>query len=155
MDALDATARARTDARERGLPIDVRPRPEARSLEEAAVALGVDPHQVVKTLVVRRGVDDYLLALVPGDRSLSWPLLRSAAGANRMTLPAAEEAREATGYERGTITPVGSLRTWPVFVDSSVSGRIAVGSGSHHHSILVDTAELVAAYDATVVPLTG
>ncbi|UYM07658.1 aminoacyl-tRNA deacylase [Solicola gregarius] len=152
---MDGTARARADARECGLAIEVRERPQARSLEEAAAALGVEPLQVVKTLVIRRGAGDYVLALVPGDRTLSWPRLRAAAGANRMSLPDADEARAATGYERGTITPIGCHHPWPVFVDASISGRVAIGSGSHRHSIVVDAADLVAAYDATVVPLTG
>ena len=153
-DSEDGTARARADARERGLPIEVRERPSARSLEEAAAAIGVEPLHLIKTLVVRRGADDYLLALIPGDRALSWPQLRAAAGVSRMTLPDADEARAVTGYERGTITPIGCSTPWPVFIDDSVSGRIAIGSGSHRHSILVEAADLIHAYEATVVPLT-
>jgi prolyl-tRNA editing enzyme YbaK/EbsC (Cys-tRNA(Pro) deacylase) len=75
------------------------------SVEEAAQACGVRPEQVVKTLVVRRGEDDYVLVLVPGDRSLSWPKLRALLGVSRISLPDAEEALAATGYARGTITP--------------------------------------------------
>lgn len=48
-----------------------------RSLEEAAQARGVTPDRVIKTLVVRRGADDYLFVLVPGDRQISWPRLPS------------------------------------------------------------------------------
>jgi prolyl-tRNA editing enzyme YbaK/EbsC (Cys-tRNA(Pro) deacylase) len=47
-----------------------------RSLAEATRARGVAPADVVKTLVVRRGEDDFLFVLVPGDRTLSWPKLR-------------------------------------------------------------------------------
>ena len=47
-----------------------------RSLAEAAAARGVDVVDVVKTLVVRRGDDDYLFVLVPGGRAISWPKLR-------------------------------------------------------------------------------
>jgi hypothetical protein len=39
-----------------------------RSLAEAARVRGVAPADVVKTLVVRRGEDDFLFVLVPGDR---------------------------------------------------------------------------------------
>jgi Cys-tRNA(Pro)/Cys-tRNA(Cys) deacylase len=49
-----------------------------RSLAEAASARGVAPADVVKTLVVRRGEDDFLFVLVPGDRVISWPKLREA-----------------------------------------------------------------------------
>ena len=66
------------------------------------------PKQVVKTLVVRRGEDDYLFILVRGDRQISWPKLRALLGVTRLSMPNAETARDATGYERGTITPFGA-----------------------------------------------
>lgn len=149
----DPIGRARTDARGRGLTIDVRERPRTRTLSESAVNLGLEPDGIVKSLVIRRGADDYLFALLPASRSLSWPLLRAAAGVNRMTLPDADEAFAVTGYERGTISPIGSIAPWPVFVNASVTPRIAIGSGSHHHSVIVDRDEFVAAYGARVVAL--
>ena len=63
-----------------------------RSLAEAARARGVAPADVVKTLVVRRGEDDFLFVLVPGDRALSWPKLRRLLGVSRLSLPAAGAA---------------------------------------------------------------
>ncbi|MFY0407115.1 aminoacyl-tRNA deacylase [Solicola sp. PLA-1-18] len=149
----DPTARARADAAERGLEIEVRERPPARSLAEAAAGLGVEQAALVKTLVVRRGDDDHLFVLVPGDRTISWPRLREAVGANRLSMPDASVARAATGYERGTITPLGSTTAWPVYADSRIGGRIALGSGSHGHGVLVDAAALLTALDATVVDL--
>ena len=47
---------------------------------------------------------------VPGDRVISWPKLRALLGVSRLSMPDAEVARQATGYERGTITPLGSVR---------------------------------------------
>jgi len=77
------------------------------SVEEAAAARGVSVAAVVKSLLVRRGEDDYLLVLVPGDRSISWPKLRGLLGVSRLSMPDAATALEVTGYERGTITPLG------------------------------------------------
>jgi prolyl-tRNA editing enzyme YbaK/EbsC (Cys-tRNA(Pro) deacylase) len=65
---------------------------------EAARARGVAPADVAKTLVVRRGDDDFLFVLVPGGRALSWPRLRRLLGVSRLSLPAAGVARAATGY---------------------------------------------------------
>ena len=75
-------------------------------MEEAAAFQGVPVSSILRTIVVRRAADDYLFVLVPGGRRIHWPRLRALLGVNRMTLPDAEEARAATGYERGTITPV-------------------------------------------------
>ncbi|MDO9378258.1 MAG: YbaK/EbsC family protein [Nocardioidaceae bacterium] len=149
----DPTARARTDAAARGLEVEVRERPPARSLAEAAAGLGIEEAALVKTLVVRRGDDDHLFVLVPGDRTIAWPRLREAVGANRLSMPDATVALEATGYERGTITPLGSSTAWPVFADVRIEGRVAIGSGSHDHGLLVDAAALLQALDATVVDL--
>ncbi|HWJ82611.1 MAG TPA: YbaK/EbsC family protein, partial [Nocardioides sp.] len=71
-----------------------------RTLAEAAAARGVPVERVVKTLVVRRGDDDYLFVLVPGDRQIAWPKLRAVLGVTRLSMPDAATARHVTGYER-------------------------------------------------------
>ena len=70
-------ARVRAAASERALKIEIRERPAANSLPEAAALLGLQPADIVKTLVVKRSDDTYLFALIPGDRSISWPKLRA------------------------------------------------------------------------------
>ena len=125
------------------------------SLAEAAIARGVEPADVIKTLVVRRGDDDFLFVLVPGDRSISWPKLRALLGVSRMSMPDAAAAKEATGYERGTITPFGSTRVWPVVADERVTGRaITLGGGEHGVAVLVDADAAVHALDAIVADVT-
>ena len=122
-----------------------------RSLAEAAEARGVEPADVVKTLVVRRGEDDYLFVLVPGDRSISWPKLRALLGVSRMSMPDAATAKEVTGYERGTITPFGSTRAWPVVADERVRGRrITLGGGAHGVAVALDADAALTALGAAV-----
>jgi len=122
-----------------------------RSLAEAARARGVEPADVVKTLVVRRGDDDFLFVLVPGDRAISWPKLRRLLGVSRLSMPDAEVARQATGYERGTITPFGSAQPWPVIADERVRGReITLGAGEHGVALAADADEILQALDASV-----
>lgn len=125
-----------------------------RSLEEAAEARGVSPAQVIKTMVVRRAAGDYLFVLVPGDRNISWPKLRSHLGVNRVSMPQADDALRVTGYERGTITPLGSTRDWPVLADTRVTGMVSIGAGEHGVSLKVDGNDLMAALDADVADVT-
>lgn len=125
-----------------------------RSLEEAAHARGVTPAQVIKTMVVRRAEDDYLFVLVPGDRNISWPKLRSYLGVNRISMPEASEALAVTGYERGTITPLGSSRSWPVIADSSMEGDISLGGGAHGVSIRADAKTIIGALEAETADVT-
>jgi Cys-tRNA(Pro) deacylase len=141
------------DAAERGIPIQLIERPPADSLEDAAAALGVDPSQLVKSLVVKRHDGTFLFALVPGDRQISWAKLRTVVGVNKLQLPHASVALEATGYERGTITPLGSATAWPVYLDERVTGRISLGAGEHGYSVWVETAELVRGLDAIVTDI--
>jgi Cys-tRNA(Pro)/Cys-tRNA(Cys) deacylase len=147
--------RALTAVRESGIRYQVVRHGRVSSLEEAAAARGVEPSAIVKTLVVRRGDDDFLLVLVPGDRTIAWPRLRALLGVSRLSMPDADAAREATGYERGTITPFGSARAWPVIADERVTGRtVSVGGGAHGVSFTVDGDELVGALSATVADVT-
>ena len=147
--------RVRADAAARGLEIEVVARPRARSLDEAAELLGITPADIVKTLVVKRSDGAFLFALVPGDRQIAWPKLRAVVGVNRLQLPDAAVALDATGYARGTITPLGSTTAWPVYADSAMRGRrVSLGAGEPGHSLFVDADALLAAFAANVADIT-
>jgi len=146
--------RVAADAEARGIPVEFRERMRASSLEEAAAILGIDPGDIVKSLVVRRHDGSYLFALVPGDRQISWPKLRAVVGVNKLRLPEADLALEATGFERGTITPLGSTTPWPVYVDASIAGRrISMGAGEHGYSLFVQADDLVRGLEATLADI--
>jgi Cys-tRNA(Pro) deacylase len=137
-----------------GLPHAVVRHGAVRSLEEAAAARGVAPAAVVKTLVVRVTDGDFRFVLVPGDREISWPKLRALLGVNRLSMPSAEVAREVTGYERGTITPLGSTHPWPVVADAAVTGRVSLGGGAHGVALTVEAEDVVRLLGATVADVT-
>ncbi|TQJ60164.1 Cys-tRNA(Pro) deacylase [Arthrobacter sp. SLBN-83] len=142
------------DAEARGLQVEVVERPAAKSLEEAAEILGISPADIVKSLVVKHKDGTFLFALIPGDRQISWPKLRTLVGVNKLSLPPAETALEATGYERGTITPLGSTTSWPVYADATITGRrISMGAGAHGYSAFVDADALTSALDAVVADI--
>lgn len=152
--AAQGHARVLADAEARGLAVEIFARPAANSLAEAAALMGIEPSDIVKSLVVKRSDDTFLFALVPGGRSIAWPKLRQVVGVNKLQMPKPEIALAATGYERGTITPLGSTAPWPVFVDSSIAGRrVAMGAGEHGYSMFVDADALIAAFEATVADI--
>ena len=151
---LSSRARVERDADRLGLPVRIVERPNAGSLSEAASLLGILPGRLVKTLVVKRADGTFLFALIPGGRKISWPKLRALVGVNKLVLPDATVAFEATGFERGTITPIGSTNAWPVYADSLIAGsEIALGAGDHGHSLFVDPDSLVAALGATLADI--
>lgn len=142
------------DAAARGIEIEFVERTAARTLEEAASILGITPADIVKSLVVKRHDGTFLFAEIPGDRQISWAKLRAAVGVNKLQLPEASIALDATGYERGTITPLGSTTAWQVFIDSRVVGRrVSMGAGEHGLSMFVDADALIAGLGATVADI--
>ena len=149
------TERVTDAAKTLGIEVELVERPAADSLEVAAALLGLDPSSIVKSLVVARSDGTFLFALVPGDRQIAWAKLRAAVGVNKLRLPSADEALAATGYERGTIVPLGSTTAWPVFADERIAGRVALGAGEHGFSAFVDAAALLPALGATVADITS
>ena len=117
----------------------------ARSAEESAEFQGIDLGQLLRTIVIRRAENDYVFVLVPGGRQIDWPKLRAHLGVSRLSLPDADEAKAATGYERGAITPFGSATTWPVIADATIPGlgTVAIGGGGHGINLHVAAAALV------------
>jgi Cys-tRNA(Pro)/Cys-tRNA(Cys) deacylase len=124
--------------------------------EESASLQRIELRQLLRTIVIRRGRDDYVFVLVPGGRQIDWPKLRSVLGVHRLSLPDAEEARDATGYERGAITPFGSATPWPVIADATVRdvARVAIGAGARGVNAHMRTEDLLLALDARVADVT-
>jgi Cys-tRNA(Pro) deacylase len=139
-----------------GIPHRVVRTEPARDPEESAALQGIMLAALIRTIVVRRGADDYVFVLVPGGRRLDWPKLRTHLGVSRLSLPDADEARAATGYERGAITPFGAEHAWPVIADAAVTRHetVAIGGGARGVNLHLAPADLVATLDAAVVDVT-
>jgi Cys-tRNA(Pro) deacylase len=152
----DPTTRAIDAVEATGTPHRVVRTERAGSAEEAARLQGIPLGALLRTIVVRRGDDDYLFVLVPAGRRFDWPKLRAHLGVSRLSLPDADEARDATGYERYTITPFGSTRPWPVIVDASAVAHeiVSVGGGAFGVNLHLAPSDLVDMLEATVADVT-
>jgi Cys-tRNA(Pro) deacylase len=140
-----------------GLDVRVVRTERAGSAAESAALQGIEIGALLRTIVVRRGEDDYLFVLVPANSQFDWPKLRAHLGVRRLRLPDADEARLATGYERYTITPFGSTRAWPVIVDASAMSfdLVSVGGGDFGVNLHLSPADLVRQLNADVVDLSA
>ena len=139
-----------------GVPHRVVRTEPAGSAEEAASFQGIPLAALLRTIVVRRGEDDYVFVLVPAGRRFDWPKLRAHLGVSRLSLPDAEEARQVTGYERYTITPFGATRAWPVIADASILGEpvVSIGGGVQGVNIHLAPSDLVDVLGAEAVDVT-
>lgn len=135
MDVAPDTAAVRF-LEERNIPHRLVGYGQVRSAEEAATARGIDLSALVKTLVIRVEDGAYVLVLIPGDRGLDYPKLRGHLSVRRLTMPDPEEAKAATGYERGTITPFGA-GDHRVLIDQRLldQDEMSLGSGAHGWAI--------------------
>jgi Cys-tRNA(Pro) deacylase len=139
-----------------GIPHDVVRTERAHSAAESAALQGIEVGALLRSIVVRRGENDYVFVLVPGGRRFDWPRLRAHLGVTRLSLPDADEARAVTGYPRGAITPFGSTNPWPVILDAAAIDRprVAIGGGAHGVNVHLRPADLVTALGAEVADVT-
>ncbi len=114
------------------------------SLEQAARERNQLPDQVIRSIVFRVGKDEFLMALVAGDRQISWPMLRRYLSQSRLTLATEDEVRSATGYERGAVAPFGLPRPMRILVDENVfkHEEISLGSGVRGTAVIMTSRDL-------------
>lgn len=120
-----------------------------------AAALGVDPAQVFKTLMVQ--VPDGTLAacVVPVSGQLDLRAAAKALGAKKAVLADRDEAERRTGYVRGGISPLGQRQRCPVVVDETALGweTVFVSGGQRGLDIEIAPAALVRVAEASVAPI--
>ncbi|PLC13736.1 aminoacyl-tRNA deacylase [Kocuria flava] len=85
---------------------------------EAAAALGRDPGQVLKTLMVVHD-RDWAVAVVPVSARLSLRAAAAALGWKRAALAEPRAAERRTGYVVGGISPLGQRTPAPLLLDDS------------------------------------
>jgi Cys-tRNA(Pro) deacylase len=114
--------------------------PTARA---AARAIGCDPGQIVKSLVL---VCDgrAVLALVPGDRRCDENKVAAAAGASEARIAEPLEVFAATGFEPGAVSPFPQRAIARTFIDRLLLQHAAVwiGGGSSTHMISLAPSDL-------------
>ena len=117
----------------------------------SAVALGVEEHRIVKTLVFEDGDKRPLIALMHGDAEVSAKRLAAAAGVKETTPCAPVTAERHTGYRVGGTSPFGTRRTMPVFVERTILDlpRILINGGARGVLVEIDPAALITLLGAT------
>jgi Cys-tRNA(Pro) deacylase len=86
----------------------------------AARQLGVDEHRVVKTLVFEDHNGAPLIVLMHGDREVSLKNLARHIGAKQVGVCTPQAAHRHTGYQVGGISPFGTRKTLPVYVEATI-----------------------------------
>jgi Cys-tRNA(Pro) deacylase len=120
---------------------------------ESARQLGVDEHQVVKTLVMEDEHAKPLIVLMHGDRTVSTKNLARQTGAKRVEPCKPDVANRHSGYLIGGTSPFGTRKTMPVYVESSILelDRIWLNGGRRGFLVSIDPKVLTTLLDAKPV----
>jgi Cys-tRNA(Pro)/Cys-tRNA(Cys) deacylase len=116
---------------------------------EAAEALGLEPGQVFKTLLVE--VDGKLtVGVVPVDKQLDLKAIAAAAGGKKAVMADPAAAERTTGYVVGGISPIGQKRPLPTVVDSTAADHptVYVSGGRRGLDIGLSPTDLIAVTNA-------
>ena len=84
--------------------------------------LGVDEHQVVKTLVMQDEAAKPLIVLMHGDRKVSTKNLARNIGCKSVEPCKPDVAQRHSGYMVGGTSPFGTRKAMPVYVEESILG---------------------------------
>jgi Cys-tRNA(Pro) deacylase len=121
--------------------------------EESARQLGVDEHQVVKTLVMEDERARPLIVLMHGDRTVSTKNLARQTGAKRIEPCKPEVANRHSGFLVGGTSPFGTKKAMPVYVEASILEleRIYLNGGRRGYLVSLDPKVLTRLLHATPV----
>ncbi|MET0184780.1 MAG: Cys-tRNA(Pro) deacylase [Achromobacter sp.] len=87
---------------------------------ESARQLQVDPHAVVKTLIMEDEKGAPLIILMHGDREVSTKNLARQAGVKKIAPCAIEVAQRHSGYQVGGTSPFGTRKKMPVWLEETI-----------------------------------
>lgn len=123
------------------------------TVSEAALALGVEPGQIAKTLSIRIK-DDVILIVARGDARLDNRKTKDTFG-GRPRMLGAEEVEALTGHPVGGVCPFGLATPLPVYCDVSLKdfAEVYPAAGSRTASVRLTPARLATLVEARWVDI--
>jgi len=120
---------------------------------EAARQLGLEPHVVVKTLIMEDEAGRPLVVLMHGDREVSTKNLARQAGLKKVQPCQPEVAQKHSGYQVGGTSPFATRKRMPVWVEAAVLElpRIYVNGGRRGYLVGIAPAALTRLLEARPV----
>lgn len=136
----------------------IQPAQETPTVALAALALGCQPEQIVKSVLflMREGQQATpLLVIANGTTQIDFRKLADlfGVGRKRLRLAPAEEVLALTGYPAGGVPPFGFSHPAPTYIDRRVFDQAVVygGGGDDRTMLRITPAELLRATDGQIV----
>jgi len=121
--------------------------------KHASAVLGVSEHAVIKTLVMETESRQPLLMLMHGDMEVSTKQLARIISVKRVEPCDMATAQKLTGYLVGGISPFGTRKELPVYVERTVLSldKIYINGGKRGFLVEIDPRDLRKAFDLVEV----
>jgi Cys-tRNA(Pro)/Cys-tRNA(Cys) deacylase len=122
------------------------------SAESVAKKVNLPPGQVFKTLVARGDKTGVLLACVPAGTELDLKAVASVSSNKNVQMVPVKEIETLTGYIRGGVSPLGTKKRYPFYMDESamIFPFISVSAGVRGCQLFVDPKNLSKILEATL-----
>jgi Cys-tRNA(Pro)/Cys-tRNA(Cys) deacylase len=100
--------------------------------------------QVFKTLVVRGDKMGILLACIPGGDELDLKTMAAVSGNKKADMVHVDEIQQLTGYIRGGVSPIGTKKRYPVYLDESAMkfSFISISAGTRGCQVFINPQDL-------------
>ena len=117
--------------------------------------VNMPPEATFKTLVARGDKTGVIMACIPGNAELDLKKFASATGNKKVELVAVKEIQSLTGYIRGGVSPLGTKKKYPFYLDQTAltHERLSVSAGQRGIQMILAPADLQRAAAATLVDL--
>lgn len=119
----------------------------------AAQLMEVEPHAVVKTLVMVDEAGSPMIVLMHAEKEVSLKELARQTGAKNVSTASVGDAERLTGYSVGGISPFATRRRMPVYVQRSILDLpyLYINGGRRGFVLGMNPGTLMSALDATPV----
>lgn len=125
------------------------------SAPRVAEKIGMPPEQVFKTLVARGDRTGVLIACIPANAELDLKALAAASGNKSVELVALKEILALTGYIRGGVSPIGTRKPYPFYLDETAIlwDVFSISAGLRGCQMILAPGDLFRLLDATYCPI--
>ena len=103
----------------------------ARTALEAASSLGCEVGAIVKSLLFKTETS-FVLCLVAGDKKGSLNKIKKTLNSKDVSMAAADDVKNITGYTIGGVSPVGHLNKIDIFIDNSLERFTSLFAAAGH-----------------------
>ncbi|MBI4776393.1 MAG: Cys-tRNA(Pro) deacylase [Deltaproteobacteria bacterium] len=124
-----------------------------KGAEFASQAIGLPLEQTIKTLVVDVSPEGPVFLLMPGHVQADMKALAKALKAKRAALADTKTAERLTGYLVGGISPFGSKKRLPVYMEASLLDHreVAINGGQRGTLLIMSPRDILKAASARTI----